>query len=1391
MKQTIYLKKIFILLSFLILYGINGHAQNTYLSFTDGLKESTEEQKQTVPSRVVEDNHENGVEIDFKFEGADISTTQVKGETYNFMHIEGVHKMGQVGAPALPAKNEIIAVPKGAKAKVVITEANYNEYKGYNIHPKLKPAKDTKGAPDPEFQKDDAIYSKDEFFPEKVVEIINVGLNRGTGLAKTQIRPVQFNPVTNTIRVYTNIEFRIEFVGGVGNFDYIAKDNSRHFTDLLKRKVINSDAIPDGISDEEKETKTKDTKSNGTKSNSAKSTAKNYIIITHSQYLTQANDLAQWKRQLGYSVEVVSKSSWSASEVKSEISTRYDSWTPKPDYFVIIGDHDGSYAVPGEIHQDSDGDDFATDLYYACMDGSSDWHPDMAHGRISVSSTSEAQVVVDKIINYEKTPPTSSSFYQNGLNCAQYQDDDDNGYADRRFCHTSEEIHNYLEGQQGYTAERAYYTNSDADVSNLHYNDGYYSNGGLLPSNLRDASFNWDAGSSEITSAIDNGKFYVFHRDHGYVGGSGWAHPYYTTSSMTSLSNGDLLPVVFSINCHTGAYKQNNCFSEKFMRMSGKGAVGVVAASYTSYSGYNDAISIGMMDAIWSDPGIYPDFGSGGTGNNYTIGSGNSIYTLGNVVNQGLYAMEQNWGGSSDQYQYELFHYFGDPAMKIWTDNPNDNPITAKHSSSIHCGSNTFSITGSEPGATATLVHSTQGTMLGQVTLDSNGDGDISYSLSTSADVILTISKHNNKVYETTLNYCCGAVSSFPYTQNFDSWSTSSPEYNCTDDGTVNLDDCWENKISDDIDWDVHTGSTGSSSTGPSSDHTGNGNYLYTESSSCYDHTGNIITPEFDLTSLNAADLTFQYHMYGSSMGELSVEVSKDGGNNWTQLWSKSGDQGDSWHQAVISLNSYVNSSNLLIRFSGKTGSSYKSDMAIDDIEIKEVPCEVVTTFPYTQNFDSWSTSSPSFDCTNNGTVNLGDCWENLSSDDIDWDVLTGSTGSSSTGPSSDHTGSGNYLYTEASSCYDHSGDITTPEFDLTSLDAANLTFWYHMYGSSMGELSVQVSVDGGNSWTNLWSKSGDQGDSWHQAVISLNSYVNSANLLIRFNSTTGSSYTSDIAIDDIEVKEPCYISTFPYTQDFDSWTTSSPEYNCTSDSTVNLEDCWENYSSDDIDWDVYSGSTGSSSTGPSSDHTGSGNYLYTESSSCYDHTGYIITPQMDLTSLSTADLTFWYHMYGSSMGELSVQVSKNLGGSWTSLWSKSGDQGDTWHQTVISLDSYVNCSHLLIRFTGITGSSFKSDMAVDDITIKDDVKGSTYTQIQDAEKQAVDIYSNDDVIYLKNNGLEGQVMVYDMLGKKILGKNIENEETLNKIKMQEYTGYFLVKFVTNESVHSQKVFIK
>jgi len=141
----------------------------------------------------------------------------------------------------------------------------------------------------------------------------------------------------------------------------------------------------------------------------------------------------------------------------------------------------------------------------------------------------------------------------------------------------------------------------------------------------------------------------------------------------------------------------------------------------------------------------------------------------------------------------------------------------------------------------------------------------------------------------------------------------------------------------------------------------------------------------------------------------------------------------------------------------------------------------------------------------------------NFGTDDLDFETNVGSTPSSDTGPSSAFQGN-QYIYLEASSPNYPSKNaiLGSPCYDLTNASNASLTFNYHMYGASMGNLNLQISLDGGDTWsTNIWSRTGDQGNNWLAASINLNAYV--GNLVsYRFVAETGNSWQSDIALDNI-----------------------------------------------------------------------------------------------------------------------------------------------------------------------------------------------------------------------------------------------------------------------------------
>lgn len=161
-----------------------------------------------------------------------------------------------------------------------------------------------------------------------------------------------------------------------------------------------------------------------------------------------------------------------------------------------------------------------------------------------------------------------------------------------------------------------------------------------------------------------------------------------------------------------------------------------------------------------------------------------------------------------------------------------------------------------------------------------------------------------------------------------------------------------------------------------------------------------------------------------------------------------------------------------------------------------------ITNFPYSEGFESSSNT-----------------WTQASGDDGDWTRKSGSTGSSSTGPSGAQEGD-YYYYTEASTSGigypNKTAILESPCFDLSGKSSASFSFYYHMYGSAMGTLALEASTNG-TSWVSIWSLSGDQGDIWEEATVDLSSYLGDI-VKLRFHGTTGSSYRSDMSVDNVSL---------------------------------------------------------------------------------------------------------------------------------------------------------------------------------------------------------------------------------------------------------------------------------
>ncbi len=427
---------------------------------------------------------------------------------------------------------------------------------------------------------------------------------------------------------------------------------------------------------------------------------------------------------MGFNVYTIIKSNWTTASVKNEVQKFYAE-NANFYFLLIMGDHEEVPAVSSSYGNYP----HVTDLPYACMDGDNDYTPDIYMGRLSVSTSSEASIVVNKIINYERNPITTASFYNTGVNCAYFQDDNDDGEADRRFAQTAEDVRIYLL-DQGKSVQRIYCTNS---TNPTNWNSTSYSYGEPIPAELRKPGFAWNGNATNIIDAINAGAFYVLHRDHGNY--TCWGDPRFNQSDIGKLTNGNKLPVVFSMNCQTGQFNGQTCFTETFLRKSNGGCVAICGATQNSYTPYNDILTGGMFDAVWPDPGlriIIP----GQTSNGITP---TPTYRLGQILNQGLARMSEIFGTSNSygRYTREIFHCFGDPSMRIYTNTP-----TAFSRVTVNRGSDNITVSLSDgEKATITFCNLINGKVTSYV-----GSNAV-YKTKTAGYITVCISNHNKIPY--------------------------------------------------------------------------------------------------------------------------------------------------------------------------------------------------------------------------------------------------------------------------------------------------------------------------------------------------------------------------------------------------------------------------------------------------------------------------------------------------------------------------------------------------------------------------------------------------------------------------------------------------------------------
>ena len=307
---------------------------------------------------------------------------------------------------------------------------------------------------------------------------------------------------------------------------------------------------------------------------------------------------------------------------------------------------------------------------------------------------------------------------------------------------------------------------------------------------------------------------------------------------------------------------------------------------------------------------------------------------------------------------------------------------------------------------------------------------------------------------------------------------------------------------------------------------------------------------------------------------------------------------------------------------------------------------------------------------------------------------------------------------------------------------------------------------------------------------------VNGVNTLLIWSDMTGDGNNLNDSVSIQFTYNTAAPKTLPWSEDFETFSLCSVASDCeatvcaTTNDFVNATNGVE----DDIDWRTNSGSTPSTGTGPSMDFnpgTSLGKYMYLEVSGspvCASKTAHLVTPCIDLTTANNPQLTFAYNLNGATMGILVIDVYAN--GTWTNSITSplGGNQGAAWQTTTVSLNAFVG-DIVNIRFRGITGNNWESDMAIDDIAVTQTV-GVEETVFGD-----IKVYPNP----VKNNlivdGMQHhqdiELAITDIAGKRITNFSSTNNANQKVIDVSGLSsGIYFLKISKSDMVRTIK-FVK
>ena len=566
-----------------------------------------------------------------------LTTTEIDTPRGRFteLSIPGFQHSATIGAPALPVMNKLVEVPFGAELEATVEESTVKTFPLAKIgiknpiYPRQPPRRrdETRVS----FAYEPSVYVTKGYYQDEIVSIEEIGQFRHMRVVLLKIAPVAYDAVEKKIEVRNDIRIKVTVKGAkLERTAKIKKDYASRYFSPFTSEILTPPSL-----------RQNDPTTNGT--------PVCYLIVADRMFESSLKPFIEWKTSKGFKVvtaytDTIGKT---ADQIKAYVHNLYNNPTadiPAPSFLLIVGDNEQVPAFKGKAGS------HISDLYYATVTPN-DTIPDILVGRFSAQTVDQLIPQIEKTLQYEKYEMPDPSFLKNTVLVAGW----DSSHA------------------------------VEWGWPQINYGAKYYFNAEHgMPNTRTFLSAGSGQNSSQIVSMVSTGCGFLNYTAHGSQ--TSWADPSFTLSNIDSLKNQGKYPLVVGNCCLTNSFQVANCFGEAWLRAKGKGAVGYIGGSNSTY----------WDEDLWWGNGFYPivhpnpqgtpperEQTKGGAYNGVFQGNYHSNAAM---MLAGNLAVEQS-NTSRRLYYWEVYHLMGDPALTTYWGVPQDNSVVSPQELKVGSGS--------------------------------------------------------------------------------------------------------------------------------------------------------------------------------------------------------------------------------------------------------------------------------------------------------------------------------------------------------------------------------------------------------------------------------------------------------------------------------------------------------------------------------------------------------------------------------------------------------------------------------------------------------------------------------------------------------------------------------